>query len=287
MKLKDVVDLERYPIHVPTSDGFEALVTRVRDALAVDGCAVLDGFVRPDAVAEMAMESKALRAQTTATDRPWVPYPPYHLPEGETWPEGHPRVHRATRRNRFVCYDMLAPESATRFLYESRSMIELIRRCIGAQALYPYGDPLGACSLSIQEAGEELPWHFDLTHFIVSLLIQAPECGGVFEYAPHIRTETEEHYDKVRNLLRGGDEHTVALDLRPGDLQLFEGRCSMHRVTAPERDMWRCIALLSYCEEPGIIGDAKMQKHLFGRVDQQSLRSRFDTQDRLSERRSQ
>ena len=129
-----------------------------------------------------------------------------------------------------------------------------------------------------------MPWHFDRTHFIVSLLVQAPELGGVFEYAPYIRTEADEHYEKVRNLLDGGDENTVALDLRPGDLQLFEGRYSMHRVTAPDRDMWRFIALLSYCEEPGVIGDAKMQKHLFGRVNQQPLRSRFDAQDRLGDR---
>jgi hypothetical protein len=56
-------------------------------------CAVLDGFVRPDAVAEMVMESKALRAQTTAIDRPWVA----SIPDGETRPEAHPHVHRATR----------------------------------------------------------------------------------------------------------------------------------------------------------------------------------------------
>ena len=152
-------------------------------------------------------------------------------------------------------------------------MIELVRRCVGADVLYPYGDPLGACSLSIQESGEELPWHFDLTHFIVSLLIQAPEEGGEFQYAPRIRDESDENYDAVRGLLDGSNVDVVTLDLRPGDLQLFEGRYSMHRVTAPVGATWRCIALLSYCEQPGVLGDERMQRHLFGRVCQEPVLS--------------
>ena len=122
--------------------------------------------------------------------------------------------------------------------------------------------------MSIQAAGEQLPWHFDLTHFVVSLLIQAPEQGGEFQYAPRIRDASNESYDRVRKLLDGANEDIVTLDLRPGDLQLFEGRYSMHRVTAPMGTVSRCIALLSYCEEPGVIGDEKMQKDLFGRVRQ-------------------
>ena len=150
-------------------------------------------------------------------------------------------------------------------------MIELIRCCVGVDVLHPYGDPLGACTLSIQEENEELPWHFDLTHFVVSVLIQSPESGGEFQYAPRIRTDTEENYGAVRALLDGETQRLEVLDLRPGDLQLFEGRYSMHRVTAPKGSSWRCIALLSYCEKPGVIGDEGMQRHLFGRVCREPL----------------
>ena len=108
MQLEQIVDLDRYPIHRPESPAFDALLTRVRDALAFDGCAVLDGFVKPEAVASMALESRALKPQTVAIDRPWVPYPPYHISEGETWSSDHPRVHGTKRTNRFVCYDTLA-----------------------------------------------------------------------------------------------------------------------------------------------------------------------------------
>lgn len=271
MDLSRIVDLDRYPIHEPGGAGFEATVAEARAGLAHDGCAVLRGFVKPGAVARMAAESQHLKPGTKAIHRPWVPYPPYHIPEGESWPEDHPRAHRTSRCNRFICYDMLAHDSAVRALYESPAMTELARRCAEAEVLYPYGDPLGACALSIQEAGEELPWHFDLTHFVVSLLIQAPEGGGKFQYAPDIRGEGDERYDAVAALLAGSDAGVVELDSKPGDLQLFEGRHALHRVTAPEGPTWRCIALLSYCEQPGVIGDEAMQRHLFGRVCQEAL----------------
>jgi uncharacterized protein YjbI with pentapeptide repeats len=221
MDVVQIVDLDRYPIHEAGGAGFEAAVAAACAGLAHDGCAVLRDFVQPRALAQMADESRRLKLMTAAINRPWVPYPPYHIPEGESWPQGHPRVHHTNRCNRFVCYDMLAPDPAVRTLYESPMMSELVRRCAGAERLYPYGDPLGACVLSIQEAGEELPWHFDLTHFVVSLLIQEPEGGGKFQYAPASRRKSgqmtavelvdalRKHDRWVRNL-KGGSRAMLA-----------------------------------------------------------------------------
>ena len=105
-------------------------------------------------------------------------------------------------------------------------MTDFVRRCSGKQALYLYGDPLGACALSLQNEGEALPWHFDVTHFVVSLLIQKPVDGGDFEYAPYIRSSDAENYGAVAQVLAGRSVKVVTLDLQPGDLQLFEGRYS-------------------------------------------------------------
>jgi hypothetical protein len=49
---------------------------------------------------------------------------------------------------------------------------------------------------------------------------------------------------------------------------VLQARC---RVTAPEVPIWRCTALLSYCERPRVIGDEEMPRHLFGRVCQEAL----------------
>jgi hypothetical protein len=271
MALGDFVDLERYPINRPDSAGYAAAVAQARAGLAEDGCAVLKGFVLPRAADIMAAEGERLRAASEPVERPFTPYPPYQRPADGDWPAGHPRTYRSLRRNRFICYDMLDGRSLTRELYETEAMTEFVRRVAGAEVLYPYGDPLGACALSVQEPGEELPWHFDVTHFVVSLLIHEAEQGGRFQYAPGLRSDTDENYDGVAAVLDGRSDRVVDLDLKPGDLQFFEGRHAMHRVTAPAPGTWRCIALLSYCDRPGVIGSEETQRHLYGRVNREAL----------------
>ncbi len=265
MHVSSIVDTTRYPINCPGTEAFDRVVEYCRDGLDSDGCAVIGQFLRSDALETITNECSALRANAHAVNRPWYPYPPYdHVTDGN-WPSGHPRRQLRKRQNRFVAYDLLGSSSLLRLLYESAEMTNFIRSVLGYDKLYPYGDPLGACTLSIQEEGEQLPWHFDLTHFIVSLLIVAPEHGGRFNYAPRLRSDDDEHYEEVSRLL-DGESRFVDLDLRPGDLQLFEGRNAMHRVTAPESGSWRCIALLAYCSEPDVIGSNEMQMNLFGRT---------------------
>jgi len=271
VELTSLVDLEHYPIDRPDTLGFEAAVALAREGLDHGGCSVLRGFITPAALEAMASEAGTLRAQAHVVDRPWYPYPPYQRPTDGDWPGDHPRSWSQNRQNRFIAYDLMAAESALRALYEHPAMTGFVRAVLGRDELYPYGDPLGACALSVQEPGDQLPWHFDVTHFVVSLLLHEPESGGRFNYAPYLRSDEEENYDAVAALL-AGDYAYVDLDMAPGDLQLFEGRHSMHRVTAPGPGCWRAIALLSYCDEPGVIGSEEVQRNIFGRVNREITR---------------
>jgi hypothetical protein len=56
------------------------------------------------------------------------------------------------------------------------------------------------------------------------------------------------------------------LDLQAGDLQIFYGRNSLHRVTRIEGARERHTVILGYAEEPGQIAGAARTKRLFGRV---------------------
>ena len=271
MTLDDIVDLERYPLHQPASPALAQAVAAARAGLQRQGCAVLGGFMRPQAVALVAEESRRLKGKAHRYERVLSAYPPFDPPEEGAWPAGHPRNWRALRNNRFIPYDRIAPQSPLRRLYESRPMTDLIRRCLGKPALHLYGDPLGACLLSLQGEGEEFPWHFDVTHFVVSLLVQSPGRGGRFQYAPHIKTGEDERYGDVAAVLDGSSAAIVTLDMQPGDLQLFEGRHSLHRVTAPQGEGERCMALLSYCENAGEISKPALQINLYGRADQTPL----------------
>ena len=62
-------------------------------------------------------------------------------------------------------------------------------------------------------------------------MIQKPEKGGVFEYCPNIREPGNENFEEVKKVLDGDRARVRQLKLEPGDLQIFKGRFTMHRVT--------------------------------------------------------
>ena len=266
MSASDVVDLGQYPLNAPGEAAYGRTVERARAQLAATGCALLKDFITPSGLDRMVRESDELRAGAYFSTRRFSPYPPYTDGENLDLPDGHPRRFMSVRTNRFLAYDQFADASPVRLLYEWDGFREFIRHCLDIPVIHAYGDPLGACALSFQEPGEALPWHFDETHFIVSLLVVEPDGGGSFQYVPNLRGDDDENHPAVSAILAGGGDNVIDLDLRPGDLQIFEGRRSLHRVTAPRGERHRCIALLSYCEEPGVIADESLQRDLFGRI---------------------
>ena len=89
--------------------------------------------------------------------------------------------------------------------------------------------------------------------------------GGAFEYAAGIR-EDSENFDEVARVLDGRSEKITRLNLEPGDLQLFRGRNSLHRVAPLEGNRRRYVAIFSYVEEPGMVGSPERTRQLYGRV---------------------
>ncbi len=61
-------------------------------------------------------------------------------------------------------------------------------------ALFPLADPVMGCTATVMYEGDTHGWHFDLNDFVVSILLQAPEAGGTFDFAPNIRQDGEENY---------------------------------------------------------------------------------------------
>ena len=111
-------------------------------------------------------------------------------------------------------------------------IVHFIWECLGVdRPLYRWADPLGRNPYGVQTPGQEFPWHFDGNEFTISMLVQKADQGGVFEYVPNIRRPDAENFEHVAHILAGGRDGVRELDLIPGDLQLFAGRYSLHRVT--------------------------------------------------------
>ncbi len=146
-------------------------------------------------------------------------------------------------------------------------LIRFIADCLEMPALHCYADPLAGLTANILEPGQQFSWHFDTNDVAVTVLVDPADEGGLFEYAPAARTATDENFDGIQRILEGDLTPVRTLDLRPGDLQIFRGRYSLHRVTrVGVGSKPRHAAIFAYTAEPGVIGRLARTQQLFGRT---------------------
>ena len=115
---------------------------------------------------------------------------------------------------------------------------------------YPYADSLSSINLHYASQGQELGWHFDNSSFAITLLIQSPKAGGQFEYVTNLRDSSkgDMNYTGVAQVL-DGQIQTLKIAMSAGDLVLFRGRDSLHRVTPTQGNTTRMLAALAYNAE--------------------------------------
>lgn len=260
----DLIDLDRYPIADPQdSEARMALLSTVRADLARDGCAVLKGFLTPNGVRAIAAETDAVADKG---HRSFNRTNAYFTTDDPALPADDPRRQFYDRSNAFIPADNFARDGALRRVHDFAAFDPFIRDCLQEDRFFRYADPLADVIVNMAEAGNGFPWHFDTNNFTVTLAIQNAEGGGAFEYAPMIRTGTQENFDAVAEVLAERSDRVTQLVLEPGDLQLFKGRYSLHRVAPLEGPTRRYVAIFSYVEEPGMVGAPERTRQLYGRV---------------------
>lgn len=258
-----VVDLGRWPIHRPETEEYRAALSNVKSALAQLGCARIDGFIRPEF-------RDALDAEVSAT-APEAHFStseitPYFNRDDPSLPADHPRRRFSTNTNGFVAMDRLPENGLVLSLYRDPDFRRFVADALGEETLYTFDDPLAGVVVNVMKEGQELAWHFDTNEFIVSLLTRRPRSGGTFEYVPDLRRPGDECYDEVQAVLDGRSDRVRRLDLELGDLQIFKGRFSLHRVVRGVGD--RHTAIFGYAREPGFIGRVERTMKVHNRVTQ-------------------
>ena len=152
-------------------------------------------------------------------------------------------------------------------LFHAPELTRFLVDCLEIPELHCYADPLAGLTANILDPGQQFTWHFDTNEFAVTVLVDEADDGGLFEYVPAIRNPDDEGFEHIQAILEGGSDNAVTLDLRPGDVQIFRGRHSLHRVTrVPESSKPRHAAIFAYTLESGVIGRVERTQQLFGRV---------------------
>lgn len=261
---EQVVDTVRYPLTDPASSDWTSVVSLARAELESSGCCVLPGFIRRSLADELAQECASI-APLAHYDVETVNA--YNIAIDTPLPEDHPGRITLQRGNAFVARDRVPAGFVIHRLYSSTLFQRFVADCFGLPMVHELADPLAGLCLNVVDPGMQHPWHFDTNEFTVSMLTQEAEAGGVFEYCPNIRSARTENFDDVRDVLTGNGERLIRrLTLRPGDLQLFQGRYALHRVSTVRGARSRHTAIFAYTERPGVIGSVARTRQLFGRA---------------------
>ena len=247
----------------------QGLIASCLEQVATQGVCVLPDFLTLEAVEVLRQQSDALapcafRSASRAT--------PYLGPVDESFPVGHPRNTITQSSVEVVAYDQFAHDDGLRVLYEWDPLLDFIRQCLGLNELFRYADPFGALNLAVMRAGDSLGWHFDMTDFVVSIAIQSSLSGGHFENAKQIRNAEQPNYETIQKVMNEQSPESVRTEpMTPGTLMLFNGRWSMHRVTAIEGDVPRYVALLAYDTKSGTDSTDTLKMSRYGRLPAQKM----------------
>ena len=280
-RVDDLVDFTLYPLDCPESKQYKEALENARAQLKEDGCAIFRDLLRPTAVKIISQEIVARKSTTHFSTSSMNPY--FHSIHNPDYPEHHPVNTFIERSSGFIPGDSWDSSLAIDVLFRSEALTQFIRDALETKSVFCYADPLAGLTANILDPGQQFAWHFDTNDFAVTAMIDEADDGGLFEYVPMTRTPDDESFEKIQQILDGDRTMVKTLDLRAGDLQIFRGRHSLHRVTrVPTSSKPRHAAIFAYTAEPGVIGRVERTRQLFGRVlatheEAEKLRVRSDS----------
>lgn len=251
--INQIIDLERYPLDQPDHPTYAQLLAAGRRSLEDKALFSMAQFVRAEAIVAMVKELEALLPLSCRFDQARDAYT--YAPRESGWPENHPRrqVHQCAY-NQVLNYQ-IPNDSSLRQIYYWQPLADFLRILCGYETFYRSECPHLALTSKIAGAGDTDGWHYDSNDVVFSLLLQHPEAGGEFEYAPYIRSQTDENYAGVSVLLADPEHNAERPPMALGDFNVFMGDLSLHRVTPVEGTRKRIVALFSYDRNPGTTFD--------------------------------
>ncbi|MFT5504879.1 MAG: hypothetical protein ACI845_001508 [Gammaproteobacteria bacterium] len=259
LKPEDLIDLKRYPIHRLQSQQGQKLLEECHRMMAEDTICILPGFLQPEVTSQLAeeitrLESKGRNINFMSTAYSWM--------DNRGFPRDHPRSQLFKRHCSALTTEQIESDGLCVQLFQIDLLTEFVRQLLGYDRLYPSACPTISVRLNIMKTNDEFGWHYDTNDGVVSFITQNAENGGIFEYAPLIRSEDDENYPAVERIVDGIDV-PVRADTPPGTFTLFMGRRSLHRVSPVfDSTKSRQSLLFSYDRNPGMVFPEHIRKRL-------------------------
>ena len=272
-ELQDIVNLQTYDLF--QEKAFATLIQESRKDLCNNSVVTLPNFLTQSAINELVHEALNVQHKAYYRDK-YSTHNVYLTERDDSKPSTHIYNHQVITNKGCITTDQLPPNTLLKTLYYNPRFQQFLEQVLQIKKVYPYSprDRLSSITVHYNSNDQELGWHFDNSAFAITLLLQKPEEGGVFEYAPHIRNadakdtqdpEVTMGFETVRGVVEGRIR-PKKLELNPGTLVLFHGRNSLHRVTKVIGETTRILVVLAYNEKEDmeLSDDAKLI--FFGRT---------------------
>ena len=239
-------------------------IRQCKDSLDSEGTLVIPDFFSPEAIHNVLQQSVRKEPEAYFANST---HNVYLTPVDVNLPSDHTYNRQVISSKALIADDQIPADSPLRIVYDSTEFRRFLSQVLGIEQIYPYADEVSSINVHFAPEGKELGWHFDNSSFAVTMLLQAPVAGGVFEYVPNARNADagEMGFEKVAAVL-DGNEPVQQLEFGPGDLVLFRGRDSMHRVTPTEGEITRMLVVFAYNNEPGIGLSESALQTFYGRT---------------------
>ena len=263
-RLKTIVDLERYPIQDLNSPKIKETIKKCKNDLDKFSCATIPNFILFESLKIMNAELKKHINEVYMSKESINAY--LYSKDDSSLPIDHPKRIFMDRDNGYLNSDLFEKDSEMKFLYVQKELLKFVSACLGVSPIYRWADPLACHAYNVMKPNGILPWHFDSCEFSLSILMQKPEKGGIFEYCPNIREPGNENFKEVKKILDGDRTRVRQLKLDPGDLQIFKGRFTLHRVTKVEGNRSRYLCIPAYVLDPWRVNTPEHSRAIYGKV---------------------
>ena len=257
MNPENIINLEQHPIQDSNYS------KSCKDQLDLAGALVMKKFLTPETVKFLQDEAREMRPLAYFCRHN---HNAYLLDPDPELPKEHIRNLEQVSDKGCVPHDQIPDLSPLRTLYEWPDFREFLE-CVLDVPVYPYADSLSSININYYERGQQLSWHYDNASFAITLMIQAPEEGGEFEYLDEVRNieAGQQGYKETEAVIKGTLK-PKSLSMGDGALVLFRGRNSLHRVAPVVSERARILVTLNFNTEPGVMLSELVRMTFFGRI---------------------
>jgi len=254
---EEIVNLKLHPIH----DG--RFTKSCKAQLDRTGVLVIEKFLSSDTVFFLQGEASDVRPLAFFCHQN---HNVYLLDSDSSLPKGHVRNLEQVSDKGCVTHDQIPDDSPLRTLYEWPDFRVFLESVLDVP-VFPYADTLSSININYYEKGQQLGWHYDNASFAITLMVQAPEEGGEFEYLEKVRNQEagEQGYTDTEAVIKGSLK-PKKLKMGEGALVLFRGRNSLHRVAPVASERARILVTLNFNTEPGVMLSELARMTFFGRI---------------------